>query len=182
MDVQIENAVIALRAGGVIAYPTEYCFGLGCDPRNVQALSRLLDIKQRKKEQGVILVAANTEQISEYADLSLLPNIDQVTASWPGPNTWVLPVRDSVSDWVRGKHTSIAMRVSAHDVCHSLCREFAHPIVSTSANRHGQQALLSAAEVCEEFNDELDFVVDLAVGDSSSASTIRDAMTGKRLR
>jgi len=182
VDVQIENAVIALRAGGVIAYPTEYCFGLGCDPRNVQALNRLLGIKQRKQEQGVILVAATIEQISEYADLNLVPNNEEVMASWPGPNTWVLPAKGSVSDLVRGKHTSIAMRISAHEVCRSLCKEFAHPIVSTSANRHGQRALLSAVEVREEFNHELDFVVDLPVGNSSSASTIRDAMTGKRLR
>jgi len=152
VDVQIENAVIALRAGGVIAYPTEYCFGLGC-------------------EQGVILVAATIEQISEYADLNLVPNNEEVMASWPGPNTWVLPAKGSVSDLVRGKHTSIAMRISAHEVCRSLCKEFAHPIVSTSANRHGQRALLSAVEVREEFNHELDFVVDLPVGNSSSAST-----------
>jgi len=182
MDVQIRDAATALRDGGVIAYPTEYCFGLGCDPANTEAIARLLKIKQRKKEQGVILVAASIAQISEYASLEGLLHGDDVINSWPGPNTWLLPANDSVSGWVRGKHSSIAMRISAHEVCQSLCLEFGHAIVSTSANRHGYDALLTADAVLKEFNDELDFVIDAPVGGETSASTIRDATTGRQLR
>ena len=182
MKNQIENAVDALRAGGVIAYPTEYCFGLGCDPRNIDALVRLLKIKQREKEQGVILLASMLDQVSEYANLDDLEHVTQIINSWPGPNTWLIPAKASVSSWVRGKHSSVAMRISAHPVCLSLCTEFAHPIVSTSANRHRQNALLTAHDVRKEFADELDFIVDAPVGNATSASIIRDAVSGERLR
>ncbi|MFT6407193.1 MAG: L-threonylcarbamoyladenylate synthase [Arenicella sp.] len=182
MGASIQHAVAALRSGGVIAYPTEYCFGLGCDPRNTTALARLLKIKQRKKEQGVILIASTIEQISYYAELGDLVRLKEITDSWPGPNTWVLPAKDTVSNWVRGEHCSVAMRISDHAVCLSLCREFGHPIVSTSANRHGRDALLSAADIIEEFADELDYVIDASVGDATTASTIRDAITGQQFR
>ena len=182
MDTSIKHAVAALRSGGVIAYPTEYCFGLGCDPRNEAAVARLLTIKQRKREQGVILIAASLEQISCYAELDDVARLKQITESWPGPNTWVMPVKESVSKWLRGEHSSIAMRISDHPVCTSLCFEFDHPIVSTSANRHGQDALLNAADVGKEFSAELDYIVDEPVGDASRASIIRDAITGEQFR
>ncbi len=182
MNSEISNAVNVLRAGGVIAYPTEYCFGLGCDPRNEQALEKLLAIKGRKKDQGVILVAANIDQVADYALLDNVPLLQQVKDSWPGPNTWILPTKPTVSSWVKGLHTSIAMRVSAHPVCQQLCLEFDHAIVSTSANRHGQDALLLASDVLEQFANDLDYIVDLKVGGADQASTIRDAMSGKQLR
>ena len=178
----ISNAVDALRKGGVIAYPTEHCFGLGCDPRNHGAIERLLNIKQRKKDQGVILIAETLKQVSDYADLDSVPLIDQVKSSWPGPNTWLLPVNNNVSNWVRGKHETIAMRISSHLVCQQLCNEFAHALVSTSANRHGEDALLNASDVYAEFNDELDYIVDLPVGGASKPSLIRNSLTGEQLR
>jgi L-threonylcarbamoyladenylate synthase len=142
----------------------------------------LLDIKQRKPEQVVILIAANREQISSYAELENLERLKQIIDSWPGPNTWVIPAKPSVSNWLKGKHSSIAMRISDHPVCLSLCREFDHPIVSTSANRHGQQALLTAADVNREFADQLDYIVDAPVGGATEASTIRDAVSGQQIR
>jgi len=169
MNSEISNAVDALRNGGVIAYPTEYCFGLGCDPRNERALERLLTIKQRNKRQGVILIASTYEQVSDYACLESLPLVERVKASWPGPNTWILPAKDDVSSWVRGQHTSIAMRISAHDVCNQLCQQFDHAIVSTSAMR-------------DQFSEELDYIVGLEVGGAEHASTIRDAISGEQLR
>lgn len=182
MKSRISSAAATLNQGGVIAYPTEYCFGLGCDPRNTAALARLLKIKDRKMEQGVILVASTITQISEYADLSGLQRLAQIVSSWPGPNTWVLPAKASVPTSVRGTHVSVAMRISAHPVCLSLCSEFGHPIVSTSANRHGQAALITADDVINEFGNELDLVFDAPVGNAVCASTIRDAITGEQLR
>lgn len=179
---QIDKAVGALRAGGVIAYPTEYCFGLGCDPRNHLAIERLLKIKQRKKEQGLILIAANFEQINAYANIDALARSKEIKQSWPGPNTWLLPVEDSVSTWVRGTHSTLAMRLSAHVVCQALCDSFGHAIVSTSANRHGQDALLNYESVVQEFDQELDYIIQAEVGGASAASSIRHAVSGEQLR
>ena len=178
----IDNAVQSLQAGGVIAYPTEYCFGLGCDPKNEQAIARLLEIKQRRPEQGVILIASSVEQVSEYVDLDASDLRQDILDSWPGPNTWLLPAREHVSTWVRGKHKTVAVRVTAHQTSQQLCDQFGGAIVSTSANRHGQPALLDSQSVGDEMGDELDYIVDQLVGGASSASTIRDGLTGKQLR
>ncbi len=171
-----------LRAGGVIAYPTEYCFGLGCDPRNQAAIERLLKIKQRQKEQGVILVAANLQQVADYADIDSLDRAIEIKQSWPGPNTWLLPVDSSVSQWVRGRHTTLAMRVSDHPICQRLCEVFGHAVVSTSANRHGHDALRSYTDVVNQFKQEVDFVIDADLGGALAASAIRDAVSGQQLR
>jgi len=182
LDQQINNAVTALRAGGVIAYPTEYCYGLGCDPKNNEALQRLLDIKQRKAEQGVILIAADTDQVNYYAELESLSMAEQIKASWPGANTWLLPVRESVSNWVTGRHGTVAMRVTAHPVSRLLCQQFGGAIVSTSANRHGQSAMLSAQAIEVEMGAELDAIINAPLGGSPTASVIRDGLTGQQLR
>lgn len=178
----INDAVIALRAGGVIAYPTEYCFGLGCDPTNSAAIERLLAIKQRQAQQGVILIAADLQQVEQWGDLSAAPLRVKIEQSWPGPNTWLLPARESVSEWVRGSHPTIAMRIPDHPVCQNLCQAFGGAIVSTSANRHGQAALLDAASVSADMGDELDYIIQAPVGAATAASTIRSGITGELIR
>ena len=72
---KVHQAVNALNAGGVVAYPTEYCFGLGCDPANIDAIQSLLKIKNRQAEQGVILIASSVEQIEKFVDLKASPFI-----------------------------------------------------------------------------------------------------------
>jgi len=178
----IKQAAGLLQSGGVIAYPTEYCFGLGCDPRDEKAIERLLKIKDRRSEQGVILIAASIEQIAVYVDLDASPIASEIRDSWPGPNTWILPALAGVSTWVKGHHSTVAVRLTAHSLSQQLCTAFGGAIVSTSANRHGQPAMIDAQSVAREMGGELDMVVDELVGGASSASTIRDGMTGKRLR
>lgn len=184
---KIQDAVNVLKTGGIIAYPTEFCFGLGCDPQNIKAIERLLSIKQRRKEQGVILIAADVKQINHYADLDAVPDLALIKQTWPGPNTWILPALNSVTNWVKGTHSTIALRIPGYDLCRNLCQEFGGAIVSTSANRHGQESLLDASTVQAEFADQIDFILDAPVQfgapqTSQKASTIRDAMTGKQLR
>ena len=178
----IEQTSHALKKGGVIAYPTEYCFGLGCDPQNAQAVERLLKVKGRTRDQGVILIAGSVEQVIEYVDLDASPIREQILASWPGPNTWILPALPVVSSWIKGKHSGVAVRVTAHKTSQQLCAAFGGALVSTSANRHGHVALLDSVSVSNEMNTELDIILDELVGGAASASTIRDGMTGKQLR
>ena len=178
----LNKAVTVLRQGGVIAYPTEYCFGLGCDPRQVKAIQRILAIKQRQAQQGLILIAADLHQINFYAQTEGLERLPEIKASWPGPNTWLLPAKASVNEWLRGRHTSIAMRIPQHNFCLSLCTQFDHAIVSTSANRHGQADLINMQEVEDELGNEVDYIVDGSVGGAEKASTIRDAISGEICR
>ena len=182
LDQQILNAVTALRAGGVVAYPTEFCFGLGCDPQNDRAVERLIEIKQRSADQGLILIAAELDHIYHYAKLDSLPLAEKIKASWPGPNTWLLPVKESVSSWVKGHHKTVAMRITAHPASRRLCQKFDGAIVSTSANRHGQKALLCASEVDAEMGVELDYIVDAPLGGASAPSVIQNGVSGERIR
>ena len=184
-NINIEKAVAVLGAGGVIAYPIEYCFGLGCDPKNEAAVQRILKIKQRSQAQGLILVAADSSQVAEYAEFDSLQRKPEILRSWPGPNTWVLPATSATPDWISGAHASVAMRVTDHPLVRLICAGFGGAIVSTSANRHGQAALVEAQAVEAEMGSELDLIVAGTISadaSSQSASNIFDAISGKQLR
>jgi len=179
-----EQAIAALQQGGVIAYPTEGVFGVGCDPDNLKAIDTLLRVKQRPVEKGLILIAANYEQILPYIDEHRLTadQIGRVKASWPGPVTWIMPASQRVSSWVRGQFDSIAVRVSDHDLVRKLCLVFGKPITSTSANLSGQPSCMTTEEVQCQFGNKLAAVLAGQTGGRDKPSEIRDARTLAILR
>ena len=128
------------------------------------------------------MIASSIDQVKEYVDLDSSPLLNTILESWPGPNTWVLPARAHVSNWIKGKHRSVAVRVTNNAVSKALCSSFGGAIVSTSANRHQQPALLNAQAVIDEMGSELSYVLCELVGGAKAASTIRDGMTGQQLR
>lgn len=178
---QINEAVRILQQGGVIAYPTEAVYGLGCDPDNDQAVEKLLAIKQRSRDKGLILIAADFQQLRPY--LAEINNSlkAKILATWPGPVTWLWPASPAVSSLLRGKHDTIAVRVTAHPLAAALCREFAGPLVSTSANLSGKPPTRTAEEVRNQLG-ELDYVLEGEVGGRTKPSEIRDALSGEVLR
>jgi len=180
----INNAVTALQNQQVIAYPTEAVFGLGCDPMNEIAVQRLLTIKQRPVEKGLILIAANLAQLERYVDLSKLTaeQINNINQTWPGPATWVMPAEAQVPKWLTGQFDSIAVRVSAHPTVQTLCLAFGGPITSTSANLTGLTPCITAAEVANQLGPLLGAIVDEAVGELAQPTTITDAVTGRVYR
>jgi len=180
-DKAIDKAVQALRNGGVIAYPTESVYGLGCDPDNIESIKRLLALKQRPHDKGMILLASDFAQLVPY-----LVDIDErlrepVMASWPGPVTWLWPAKSDVSRWLRGQHDTLAVRVSAHPVAAKLCEKFSGALISTSANRSNETPARTAKEVHALFPD-LDYVLDAEVGGMDNPSEIRDILSGKIIR
>jgi len=182
MTWHIREAVRRLGEGGVIAYPTETVFGLGCDPFNAQAVLRVLDLKQRSIEQGVILIA------SDFAHLEplLLPLSDtirkRILETWPGPVTWTLPCLPEIPAWLRGSHRSLAVRLTSHPLARTLCAAWNGPLVSTSANRHGKHPATSALGVRMAFDDELDYILHGKAAGAGKPSEIRDGITGRVLR
>lgn len=177
-----QRAACVLREGGVIAYPTEAVWGLGCDPANPDALARLLSLKNRPVEKGVILVAADVSQVTFLLDDISPAQRAQLETSWPGPATWLIPHHGRVSPWVCGQFDTVAIRVSAHPVVQSLCRAFGGPIVSTSANPAGAEPARSAEQVRQYFGEHIDAVVPGALGDASRPSQIRDLRTLELVR
>ncbi|HET8941032.1 MAG TPA: L-threonylcarbamoyladenylate synthase [Rudaea sp.] len=184
MDAALTAATAALRAGGVVAYPTEAVYGLGCDPKNRQAFEQLFVLKQRPPTQGVLLIGADFNQVAEYIDLDALPDaaLGSMRATWPGPHTWVVPRASNVPDWIAGAHAGIALRVSAHPLAAALCRAFGGALVSTSANIHGAPAARTSAEVRAAFGEKLAYILDGATGGQAQPTPIRDAVSGKSIR
>lgn len=177
-------ALEQLHHGGVIGYATEAVFGLGCDPDNGAAVRRLLDIKQRPVEKGLVLVAADFSQLLPYLDLGKLPEgrLSVILNTWPGPNTWIIPAKPSVPTWLKGSFDSLAVRVSAHPQVHDLCLAYGKPLVSSSANLTGQPPARSAVELEQQLGAELDYILPGTTQGLANPSLIRDACSGAVLR
>ena len=179
----IAQAVDVLKNEEVIAYPTEAVFGVGCDPDSETAVTRLLELKQRPVEKGLILIAANFEQLKPYIDDSMLTEQQRNTifAAWPGPVTFVFPARPTTPSWLTGRFDSLAVRVTDHPLVVELCETFGKPLVSTSANLTGLPPCRTSQEVLAQFGDGFPVVVG-ETGGRLNPSEIRDALTGERFR
>jgi L-threonylcarbamoyladenylate synthase len=169
-----------LDRGGVIAYPTESCFGLGCDPMNRGAVEKILKLKGRGAVKGLILIAANRNQLRPFATRSSIAAAWQ-KGRWPGPVTWVLPAAKNCPAWLTGGRGTVAVRITAHPVAAALCREAGMALVSTSANRCGDPPATTAEECRALFGTRVR-VVEGRIGARKRPSTLIDLATGKVLR
>jgi len=184
MQLHLARAARALGDGGVIAYPTEAVWGLGCDPEDFAATVRLLALKQRPMEKGLILVAHDFAALRQYVEIPSNAALKRALASWPGPHTWVFPASDRAPLWITGAHPSIAVRVTAHPVAAALCARFGAPIVSTSANRAGQPPALSATQLRRAFRADrsVDAIMPGALGGLAAPTRIRNVVDGTIVR
>ena len=185
--VDLQGAVDVLQQGDVLAYPTEAVWGLGCDPRQEHAFNKILSLKQRPIEKGVILLAENIERVAPLL-AQLETNIQQqIIASWQPlqaqqrATTWLLPISDAIPPWIYGKHDRVAIRVTQHALCQQLCQQFDGLIVSTSANPAGLKPAKTAQEVEHYFHQNI-AIFDGALGESPEPSRILDAVTGQVIR
>ena len=179
-----DSAVIAgiARMGGVIAYPTEAVFGLGCRAADAAACERILALKGREMLKGLIVITDDLARVAYW--LEPIPDACRLRAeaSWPGPHTWLWPARASCPPWLRGSHTRLAVRVSAHPEVRKLCAAAGSALVSTSANRSGDLPCRDSACVSAQFPTGLDGILDQPCAGASEPSTIRDILTGVWLR
>lgn len=184
MRPELEEAVAALNDQQVIAYATEAVFGLGCDPDSDVAVQRLLAIKQRPVEKGLILIAADMTQLLDYIDLSQLSDeqLARVEASWPGPFTWIMPARATTPVWLTGQFETLAVRVTAHPQVQALCLAFGKPLVSTSANLTGEEPARRVTDIGELLASKLAYILPGEVGGQANPSEIKDARTGTVIR
>jgi L-threonylcarbamoyladenylate synthase len=184
LNADIAEAVAVLRAGGVVACPTEAVWGLSCDPFDERAVLRLLEIKRRPVDKGLILVAAEAAQFDGLLAWDALPpeRRDAVLGSWPGPHTWIVPATARTPRWITGAHEGVAVRATAHEAMAALCRAFGGPLVSTSANPAGAPPPRDLAELDPVLHAALDAVLAGRTGTLPRPTTIRDARTGTPLR
>jgi len=174
------RATDVLLRGGVIAYPTEGVFGLGCLPDDERALQRLLDIKRRDTNKGLILIAADASQFDGWIDLAagaFLPEPDLAH-----PITWIVPPGPHVTELLRGTHENIAVRITTNPVAKMLCETVESPLVSTSANLSGKPTARNRFALQRQFANVVDYIVPGDCGPASGPSEIRDFTSGKVLR
>jgi L-threonylcarbamoyladenylate synthase len=176
------GAVEQLRAGKLIAYPTEAVFGLGCDPANETAVRKLLALKGRHEAAGLVLIASEFSQLQPWVsdiDESLK---DKAMQTWPGPVTWLFPRAAGVPDYVAGEHDSIAVRITAHAPSRDLCQAFGSALISTSANHAAARPARSVADVDAYFGRDLAGILTGPLGGADKPSEIRELVSGNIIR
>lgn len=174
-------AARVIRGGGVIAYPTEAVYGLGCDPANEEAVLRLLEIKERPVHKGLILLGADAAQLRPWIDVSDA-DLARMNERWPGPVTWVVPASTRVPSWVRGDHTTVAVRVSGHPLARAIAAAAGTPIISTSANLSGRPSARNRFQVARQLGERLDLIVNGECNLARRPSAIIDLASGAHLR
>lgn len=179
---QLINAVTIVNEGGIIAYPTESVYGLGCDPFDEMAVKKLLLLKKRSVDKGLILIASHVQQI-----LPLIKPIDSIDLAralktWPGHHTWIFPKSNKVPYWISGAYDTIAVRVSNHPVVIQICEKLNSPLVSTSANISSEETMSSINDIKAIFGNKVGYYVNAPTGKEAKPSTIHVAHTNTIIR
>jgi len=178
----LRRASGVLAAGGVIAYPTEGVFGLGCLPENTAAIRRILDMKNRGSDLGFVLVASSVDQLLPYLGRLGDKIMTSLIAQEKAPVTWVVTASAEAPRWITGNRDTIAVRISRHPVVRALCATADSALVSTSANISGRPPATSRLAVQRMFGDAVDMIVPGETGGLGGPTELRDADTGKVLR
>ena len=179
---RIDQAARIVLVGGVIAYPTEAVYGIGCLPTNREALERIVAIKRRDARKGLIVVAAGIDQLAGLAEIPGGKAGDRIRSDWPGPVTWIVPAKPGLPGLLTGGRHTIAVRVSDHPVVRRLCLRTGSALVSTSANFSGRSAARSALAVRRTLGGKIDYVLAGPLGKLSRPTEIRDWRSGEILR
>jgi len=180
-DDLFSRAVQCLKSGGVIAYPTESVFGLGCDANNLPAVSRILKIKNRAANKGLIMLVGDILQAYRFVQPLNDEQLAKITAPSERAITWLLGKSANVSDLIAGGHPKIAIRITTHPVARALCGQLGSPIISTSCNLSGSPAFTNAELVLKHMNSQVDLILDGECG-GEAPSKIVDLDTGEQFR
>ncbi|HXX10856.1 MAG TPA: L-threonylcarbamoyladenylate synthase [Burkholderiales bacterium] len=177
-DSEIAHAVEILRAGGLVAFPTETVYGLGADASNPAALHRLYEAKGRPTSHPVIVHVRGASDLPRWAR-EVPPVALRLTGRfWPGPLTLVLKRAAGVLDQVTGGEDTVGLRVPAHPIAQRLLHAFGGGIAAPSANRFGRLSPTTAQHVCDELGDTVDLILDGGACEVGIESTIIDLSRG----
>jgi L-threonylcarbamoyladenylate synthase len=169
-----------LTGGGVIIYPTEGVFGLGCRFDDAEAVKNVLRLKGRGYHKGLIILVNSISQVRKLLDLRHVdPGI--LGASWPGPVTWVIPASRHAPRWLTGGLPGLAIRQSAHPLVRHLT-DYAGPVVSTSANPAGRPPARTLLHARRYFPKGVDYFLPGELGGANGPTEIRDVLSGRVLR
>ncbi len=175
-----ESALAVLRNGGVLIFPTETSYGIGCDARNQEAVARVYNIKERSLDNPSPLVFANLEMVQQYAEFSEKA-LELAKLHWPGPLNLVLPLKKLGKKSVKlatpaiALDNTVATRVTSNTILRELSEKLAGPIIATSANKHGDPPFYTIKDVKKSLShtlDHVDFIIDTGELEKNPPSTI----------
>lgn len=176
----IQQAVKIIQSGGVISYPTESVFGLGCDPLNESAVNRILRLKNRTVDKGLIIVAGDLKQLEAYIEISAEEE-DKILKE-KSDTTWLVKKSPLTPNWVSGKHQKVAVRVSKHPLIVKLCQTINQPLISTSANPAGSTPATTSQQSSHYFSNNVDLYIDYENEGSGQPTQIKDITTDTVIR
>lgn len=177
----LNRLVQALSRGAVIGYPTDTIWGFGCDPLEPGSVARILQLKQRPLDKGLILLSSRLEYCDAYIELDQAQR-ELIQSPAEQPTTWLITASDACPPWIRGHHATVAIRITDHPLLRYLCERLQSPLVSTSANQAGKSTARSALQLRRQFGQQLDFIVTGFNTGGARPSEIKSLASGKLLR
>ena len=175
----ISNAIVK---GKIVAYPTESVFGIGCDPENEKSINKIIAIKNRSKQKGLIIIADEVKKLSKFIHKDYLDLFIKKSDIESKPTTWIVPSSKHVLNLVKGEDSSVALRITQHPIASRICKYSNKAIISTSANISNKTPAKNSNEILMQFGEEIDIIVDGRVGDSIKPTQIVDLITNKVIR
>tara|TARA_Y100000590_G_scaffold450345_1_gene589855 strand:+ start:9845 stop:10423 length:579 start_codon:yes stop_codon:yes gene_type:complete len=179
---EYEDISDAIVKGKIIAYPTESVFGIGCDPENEQSINKIIEIKNRGKQKGLIIIADEVKKLSKFIHKDYLDLFIKKSDIESKPTTWIVPSSKHVLNLVQGENSSVALRITQHPIASRICKYSNKAIISTSANISNKTPAKNSNEILMQFGEEIDIIVDERVGDSIKPTQIVDLITNKVIR
>ena len=177
----LRHAIHCIHRCGVIVYPTETVYGIGCDPLCEDAVERIFNIKGREAGKGLILIASRIEQLDEFIDVP--DNKDRASmVAEAEPTSWVVPARNNTPAWVTGGRDTVAVRITSQPDVAYLCDRLGHSLVSTSANLSGQKPASNALQLHRYFDGLVDSILVSEHPMTGQSSKIRDLKSRRLLR
>lgn len=181
---KVQEAAQTLKEGGVVVCPTEGVYGISAMVTNSMALMRVLNLKKRALNKGLIVVAADVAMLDGVVNFAALNADSQALLheKWPGHTTFIVPTLTQLNPILTGGRNTLAVRVTAFPLLQVLCREVGTPLISTSANISGCEPLQNLEEIHAIFADKVDYILDEPCQGLHKASSIYDALSGALLR
>ena len=176
----IRRAANIIHHNGIICYPTDSIYGLGCDPLSATAVKKILQLKGRPVEKGMIIIAGNLNQLEPYIDITETER-NKILSTLP-ITTWLVKKSKLTPSWISGKHNTIAIRISRHPLVIELCETLHHPVVSTSVNPSSARPASTSLQCRQYFSTQIDQYLIGSPGQLSKPSTIIDIKTDQVMR
>ena len=177
----LNRFVHAVSQGAIFGYPTDTIWGFGCHPLIASSVARILQIKNRGADKGLILLSSRLEYCADYVGLDT-EQLQPVLSTTNHPTTWLVPASENCPAWIRGNNSTVAIRITDHPLLEFLCDRLEAPIVSTSANRHGKATARNSVQMHKQFGVELDFIVTGFITGSNRPSEIKSLLNGTTAR